>query len=225
MSLYGPRDKLLEKGASHLTNEELLAVLLRTGNRSLNRTGQGLQVLSLAHCLFSQFPDWRELLCASPEQLKDFSGMGDTKAATLLAVKEIAFRLLKEPLTKKDFSIENCEDAHALFADLAEENQEVLAAAFLTTKNRLIARLEIFRGTLTHSSVSPREILKEALKRNAAKILLAHNHPSGTPNPSPEDCAFTRQMQEASRLLGIVFVDHLILGEAMSYFSFAQTRR
>jgi len=215
MGFPGPRERLLEKGAHSLHDTELIAILLRTGVHGCN-------VLTLSEHILSHCGSLRELFSANVEELQGIPGLGKAKIATLLAIKEIAHRVWRG----SDMSVEisNGERAYELFCDIVHEPQEVLVAAFLNTQNRLLARREIFRGSLDVSVANPREIIREAFKTNAAKIIVAHNHPSQNPEPSEQDRRFTMKMELAARTVGIPLVDHLVVCEAKRYFSFARAK-
>lgn len=143
------------------------------------------------------------------------AGLDDAECRRLLAAVELGRRsaLAAKPLPDR---IDRPEDAFALFEDLAREPQEMFVAAFLDTKNGLISRRTIHVGTLQASLVGAREIFREAVRENAASVVIAHNHPSGDPEPSPEDIEVTRYLKEAGKLLDIPVVDHIVVGRSRS---------
>jgi DNA repair protein RadC len=165
-----------------------------------------------------------EVFKAPPEALRP-QGLGDTEIRLIQTVREIALRLIHPRLRQTGVKILTGEDAYGLFGDLAWESQEVIAMAFLTTRNRVLGKRVIFKGTVSGAAASPREILREALRANAAKMIVAHNHPSGSPGPSEEDLHFTKQLKEAGEIVGIPLVDHLIICERGSYFSFKAAKQ
>lgn len=190
------------------SDQELLALLLRHK--------------SLPDRLLKNFGTVRNVLSATPQELTAQSGLGPKRAAVLKAVRELCLRFWDSQETPSP-KVVSPADAYGVFKDLAYEKQEVVAAAFLTTRNHLISRQEIFRGTLTQTPGSPREILSLGLRSHAAKLIIAHNHPSGLVDPSPEDIRFTQLLWQASRVVGIYLVDHLIVAEAGLYYSFAES--
>ncbi len=121
--------------------------------------------------------------------------------------------------------VTSVKEAYDVFKDIAEETQEVLSAAFLNSAHGVLGRMEIFRGTITHITASPREILRAALLKNATKILIAHNHPSQDPLPSAEDQRFTKQLERAACLVGIPLLDHLIICQRNVFYSFAASKQ
>lgn len=210
---FRPRESLLRHGPRHLSDEELLCVLLRTG------AAEGIQ--KLVRDLFERFGNLRTVFSASPEELKQVSGIGPTKAAVLSTVKELSLRLW-ETTDSKERKITSPADAYLQLCDLALEPQEVVSCLFLTTSQKVICRKEVFRGTISQSPGSPREILREALRNNAARFVVAHNHPSDSMEASLEDVAFTARLERAAEVVGVEMVDHLIIGKGGRYFSFAE---
>ena len=207
-----PREKLLERGPAALSDTELLALLLRTGTQR-----QG--VFQLAGSLLERFDGLAGLLHASAEELQAVHGLGgDAKRAQLLAVLELARRALAEQLKAREVF----ESPHAvknyLQLHLARRPHEVFAALFLDAQNRLIALEELFRGTLTQTSVYPREVVLKALHHHAAAVVLTHNHPSGTVQPSRADEALTQTLRAALALVDVRVLDHVIVapGNALS---------
>lgn len=216
MPRLGFRERLFQSGEKALTDMELLCILLRTGSA-------GNPVPSLASNLLETFGDLRGVLSASPAALKEVEGLGPSKIAMLLSVREMARRIFSEQ--RMGGVIGSVGAAYQLFSDIALETQEMVYAAFLTPQLRLIRREKIFQGTLDHCQAQAREIIKEALKWNAARVLIAHNHPSQDPTPSGEDIKFTQELFGALKLLNIQLVDHLIICTGENFFSFAQSRQ
>ncbi|CAM5788640.1 RadC family protein [Castellaniella caeni] len=200
-----PRERLLRHGVHALTSAELLAVLLRTGRRGHSATDMG-------HALIEHFGGLRRLLSAESEALLAFPGLGAAKTCELLAVQELGRRALEEPL-RNGRALSQPERVKQFCAmRLAHLRVEHCIALFLDTQLRLIDCVELARGTLSHASVYPREVVKAALGHHAAALILAHNHPSGLAEPSSADIALTRQLKQALALVDIRLLDHLIVG-------------
>lgn len=207
-----PREKLLARGAAALSDTELLALLLRTGT-------QGRGVLQMADDVLQRFDGIAGLLHAQPEDLKAVKGLGGTaKRAEVMAVLELARRAMAQQLREREVfgspeAVKNYLQLH-----LAHRKHEMFAALFLDAQNRLIALEELFRGTLTQTSVYPREVVLKALHHHAASVVLAHNHPSGTVQPSRADEALTQALKAALALVDVRVLDHVIVapGQALS---------
>jgi DNA repair protein RadC len=201
-----PREKLLLQGADTLTEAELLAVLLRHGHRGIN-------ALDLARSLLVEFGSLRGLLSARRPELCRHRGVGPTRWAELQAALELARRhhlerlrqgpSLTSPKAARDF----------LVAQLRDRDHEVFCCLYLDSRHRLIRFEELFRGTIDGASVHPREVVKEALARNATSVILAHNHPSGVAEPSQADEVITTRLRDALALVDIRVLDHLIVGD------------
>ena len=216
-----PREKLLARGAAALSDAELLALLLRTGIK-----GKG--VLQMAHELLQLktsgsdanegFDGIAGLLHASADDLKRVKGLGPAKRAELVAVLELARRALAQQLKARTVFATPDAVKHYLQLQLAAKGHEVFAVLFLDVQNRLLAMEELFRGTLTQTSVYPREVVLRALHHQAAAVVLAHNHPSGTVQPSRADEALTQTLKTALALIDVRVLDHVIVapGEALS---------
>ena len=201
-----PREKLLARGATALGDAELLALLLRTGL-------PGKNVLQLAHEVLERFGGLAGLLRASLDDLKAVKGLGGTaKRAELAAVLELARRALAEQLKAR--TVFDSPDAVGQYLQLhlGGRPHEVFAVLFLDAQHRLIALEELFRGTLTQTSVYPREVVVRALHHHAAAVVLAHNHPSGDVAPSRADEALTRTLQGALALVDVRVLDHVVVG-------------
>ncbi len=207
-----PREKLLARGAAALSDTELLALLLRTG-----LAGKG--VLALAQELLAAFNGLAGLLHAQAEDLKRIKGLGGpAKRAELVAVLELARRAMAEQLRTREVFGSPEAVKHYLQLHLAHKGHEVFAVLFLDAQNRLIVMEELFRGTLTQTSVYPREVVARALQHAAAAVVLAHNHPSGTVQPSRADEALTQTLRAALALVDVRVLDHVIVapGGALS---------
>ena len=201
-----PREKLLTKGAAALADAELLALLLRTGY-------PGCGVVALAGQVLKHTQGFAGLLAAEPAALKGIKGLGPAKRAELLAVMEIARRaLLQQMQTAPVFDTPSrVKDYVAL--QLGGRGQEVFAVLFLDAQHRLLALKELFYGTLTQTSVYPREVVKQALALNAGAVVLAHNHPSGAAEPSRADEYLTQTLKTALQLVDVRVLDHLVVGK------------
>lgn len=206
-----PRERMIQLGAEHLSNAELIALLLRTGS-------QGESVIALAQRLLTGMKGLRNLHEASLQELTKIRGIGEAKAIQILAGIEIGKRLVR--IRREDqISIQNPETvADFLMEDLRYLPQEHFVCLYLNIKNKIIHKKSLFIGSLNSSIVHPRDIFREGIRYNAASIICAHNHPSGDPTPSPEDLMVTQRLVEAGNLVGIEVVDHIIIGDG-SFFS------
>ena len=199
-----PREKLLSRGAAALSDAELLALLLRSGI-------QGKNVLQLAQELVDRFGGVAGLLHTPAEALKTVKGLGPAKRAELVAVLELARRALAQQLTQKPLFNTPQAVRDYLQLQLGGLHHEVFAVLFLDSQHRLISLVEMFRGTLTQTSVYPREVVKQALTLNASSVVLAHNHPSGTAQPSRADEALTHTLKAALALVDVRVLDHFVV--------------
>jgi len=208
-----PRERLLQHGPQHLTEAELLGILLGKGTR--NKTA-----IDLARELLDQYESLQNLFSRSPSELTTVKGIGSAKAATLSAAFELVRRIQSQKNAGKP-SFKRSSDVANLYLPLMRDlRKEVFKVLLLNRANRLIKEVPISEGTLDASIVHPRDVFREAILETAAGILLIHNHPSGNSSPSEEDLRITKQLVEAGRLLGIRVYDHIILaGE--SYRSLA----
>jgi DNA repair protein RadC len=211
-----PRERLLAQGAGVLNDAELLAIFLRTGIT-------GKSAVELARELLAHFDhSLARLVAASPQALTEIKGVGPAKAAQLVATLELARRGLHEEMRSRTSLCAPEAVRDWLRLRLAPIPHEVFIALWLDAQNRLIIVDELFRGTLTQASVYPREVVKQALARNAAAVILAHNHPSGFAEPSAADETLTRSLKDALALVDVRLVDHFIVaGQAMP-LSFAE---
>lgn len=205
-----PREKLLARGAGALSDAELLAILLRTGLA-------GLGVLQMAQALLGSFNGLSGLLNASAQDLSRIKGLGPAKRAEMLAVMELAKRATAQQLREREVFSSPEAVKHYLQLHLGHRPHEVFAVLFLDSQNRLIAMEEMFRGSLSQTSVYPREVALRALHHHAASVILTHNHPSGSVQPSPADKALTTNLQSALALLDVRVVDHIIVAQGASY--------
>ena len=200
-----PREKLLARGAAALSDAELLALLLRTG-----LPGKG--VLQLAQELLDQFGGIAGLLHAGTQDLQTIKGLGPAKRAELLAVLELARRALAQQLSERAAFDSPQAVKDYLQLHLGAKKHEVFAVLFLDAQHRLLALEELFRGTLSQTSVYPREVVVRALHHHAAAVVLAHNHPSGTAQPSRADEALTQALKAALALVDVRVLDHIVIG-------------
>lgn len=199
-----PREKLLARGPGALSNAELLALLLRTGI-------PGKNVLQMGQELLDTFGGVAGLLHATAADLQRIKGLGGAKRSQLVAVLELARRALAENLSQKTLFDTPQAVRDYLQLQLGSRPHEVFAMLFLDSQNRLIVLEELFRGTLTQTSVYPREVVIRALALNAASVVLAHNHPSGWAQPSRADEALTHNLKAALALVDVRVLDHFVV--------------
>jgi DNA repair protein RadC len=201
-----PREKLIERGADALSDAELLAIFLRTGT-------PGRSAVDLARELVEAFGGLRPLLAADRPTFRSRPGLGTAKFAQLQAVLEMGRRHLFEEMTRGE-ALTSSETTRAyLRAHLREHDHEVFACLYLDNRHRVLAFEELFRGTIDGASVHPREVVKAALRHNAAAVVLAHNHPSGVAEPSTADRRITDRLRDALGLVDIRLLDHLVVGD------------
>lgn len=210
-----PRERLLKHGASALSDAELLAIFLRVGVR-------GASAVDLARTLLGHFGSLNQLFAASAPEFASIPGMGSAKYSQLQAVLELARRALREEMAVGDALSSPRAVRDYLRLTLGSLPHEVFMVLLLDAQNRLIAAEELFRGTLTQTSVHPREVVKLALAHNAAGALLAHNHPSGVAEPSRADEALTQALKQALALVDVKLLDHFIVAGAADPLSFAE---
>lgn len=204
-----PREKLLASGAHMLSDAELLAIFLRTGIK-------GKTAVDLARDLLREFKSLRRLLEASHENFCQAKGLGSAKYVELQAVLELSRRHWREALCIGDVITSPEATRHYLLAKLRHYHQEVFATLFLDNQHRVIEYEEMFRGTINTASVYPRELVKRALHHNAAAIILAHNHPSGSLDPSEDDISITKYLQKALGLIEVRVLDHIIIADSQT---------
>ncbi len=207
-----PREKLLLKGASSLSDAELLAIFLRTGL-------PGISAVDLSRHLLTEFGSLRAILTASQSEFCRHKGLGNAKFTQLQAVMEMASRHYSETLKRKDCLTSPADTMAYLHSRLRDRQHEVFACVMLDNRNRVIAFREMFRGTIDGASVYPREVVKQALADNAAGVILAHNHPSGIAEPSQADIQITERLKKALALVDIRVLDHVIIGDETLCFS------
>ena len=209
-----PREKLIKKGSQNLKDEELLAILLGTGV-------EGKNVLEVAKQILRKCSKKR-LLKMKYEDLSKIKGIGPAKACTILAAVELVKRALKigeETLP----IIRSTKDVIAQAVYMRDKTREHLMTIYLNARNEMIFKKPMFIGTLNANLVHPREIFQEALKQNAASVILVHNHPSGDPEPSQDDLEITKRILEAGKIMGIDVLDHVIITKN-KIFSFKEKK-
>jgi len=209
-----PREKLLAHGPASLADAELIALLLRTGL-------PGISVLQLADRMLEEFGSLAGLLRAEPVQLERIKGIGPAKRAELTAVLELARRAMHGELAARPVFDSPGRVKEFVGLQLGGREHEIFAVLFLDAQSRLVRLEEMFRGTLTQTSVYPREVVKRALEINAAAIVFAHNHPSGIAEPSRADEMLTTALRSALDLVDIRTLDHFIVAGRLVY-SFAE---
>lgn len=211
-----PRERLLKLGPEALSPAELLAIFLRVGTRGKSAVELARELLKAHDGSLSR------LAGASPVELARLPGLGPAKAAQLAASMELARRALAEGLPARDVFSSPAAVRDWLRLRLAPLPHEVFMALWLDSQNRLITHDELFRGTLTQTSVYPREVVKRALERNAAGVVLAHNHPSGIAEPSRADELLTRTLKQALSLVDVKVLDHFIVAGPGALLSFSE---
>ncbi|MDO9225733.1 MAG: DNA repair protein RadC [Pseudomonadota bacterium] len=209
-----PREKLLQRGPAALSDAELLAIFLRVGVT-------GKSAVDLARDLLQHFGSLTRLFNAAQAEFTAFPGMGPAKYAQLQAVLEMARRALGEDMKQGDALNSPRAVRDYLRLRLGGRNHEIFMVVFLDAQNRVLAAEELFRGTLTQTSVYPREIVIHALRHNAAGVILAHNHPSGVAEPSQADRWLTDQLKTALGLVDVKVIDHFIVAGSDG-FSFCE---
>ena len=209
-----PREKMASEGIDRLTNEELLAILINTGNRDLSAIG-------LAENVLRHTVGIRGLVHADITSLQKIKGIGPAKATTIFAAIELARRISKLESREK-FSIKSPESIADIFMEeMRYKSREIVKLLLLDTKNNIITDVMVSEGSLNASIVHPRAVFLEAIKSRANSIILVHNKHSGDPTPSHEDHKITKRIQESGRLLGIELIDHIIIGDG-KYCSFKE---
>ena len=209
-----PREKLLRNGVTPLTDDELLALFLRTGT-------PGKTVFTLAKELIAHFGSLYGLLTADLAQFKHIGGIGVAKYAQLRAIAELARRFNNVRLQKEAPILTPAMTREFLQSQLTDVEREIFMVIFLDNRNRVLKHSHLFSGTLNHVEVHPREIVREAIKVNAAGVILAHNHPSGRAEPSKADRDVTARIMKCCQFMDIRVLDHLVIGRG-EYVSFAE---
>ena len=209
-----PRERLAKEGVEALSNQELLAILLRTGTRQAS-------VFEIAQKVLSNLSSLTDLKKMTLQELQSLSGIGRVKAIELQAMIELGHRIHKHETLEMESILSSQKLAKKMQQELGHKKQEHLVALYLNTQNQIIHQQTIFIGSATRSIAEPREILHYAIKHMATSIILVHNHPSGAVAPSRNDDHVTKLVKEACDLMGIVLLDHLIVSYS-SYFSYRE---
>lgn len=201
-----PREKLVSRGPTTLSDAELLAIFLRTGVT-------GKTAVDLARDLLARFGNLRTLLLATQDTFCEAPGLGVAKYAQLQAVLEMARRYLGERVERGQALTSPDDTRTFLAARLRDKEHEVFCCLYLDTRHRVLAFEELFRGSLDGAAVYPREVVKKALAHNAAAVILSHNHPSGVAEPSRADEQLTQRLKDALGLVDIRVLDHFVVGD------------
>jgi DNA repair protein RadC len=201
-----PRERMKELGPKALADHELLAIILRTGTKNTN-------VVSLALDVIQEVEDLYSFRHVSLQELMRIPGIGQIKALEILAAIEFGGRVVRASQVKEGTVVSSSWVGNYLVQEMAGLTQENVMALYLNTKNDIIKQETIFIGSLNSSVAHPREIFKGAVRYSAARIILAHNHPSGNTEPSEADFSFTRRVVDAGEVVGIEVIDHIIVGE------------
>lgn len=204
-SYVRPRERLLEAGEGALSNQELLAIILRTGSKPYT-------VIDLAQMILEEFPDLYTLKDASLSELQRIPSVGVVRSIELKAMMEFGRRIHLASQPKLGKVQSSYAIAQQLMEEMKDYQQEHLLCLYLNTKNEIIKKETLFIGSLNQSVAHPREIFKGAVRVSAARIILTHNHPSGNPKPSSHDLQFTKRVKECGEMMGIEVLDHLIIG-------------
>jgi len=218
-----PRERLIAEGAERLTDAELLAIILRVGRGTFKEGVLGQNAPDFAKELLTEFKGLRGLDRAHIEDLRKVPGIGIAKAAQIKAAFELGKRVQSKRLTSISFESSSAVAAH-FRPRFVNARQEIAIAILLNGQNQLIEEKVVAEGTPTQATVYVRRVLEEALRVSAAAIVLVHNHPSGHPEPTTGDDETTRDLEQAARLIGLLFLDHIIIGED-GHYSYADSGR
>ena len=209
-----PRERLAKEGVEALSNQELLAILLRTGTRQAS-------VFEIAQKVLNNLSSLTDLKRMTLQELQSLSGIGRVKAIELQAMIELGHRIHRHETIEMESILSSQKLAKKMQQELGHKKQEHLVALYLNTQNQIIHQQTIFIGSATRSIAEPRELLHYAIKHMATSLILVHNHPSGAVAPSRNDDHVTKLVKEACELMGIVLLDHLIVSQS-SYFSYRE---
>ncbi len=210
-----PREKLMKQGAETLTEAELLALIIRTGNPVSKQSA-----VDIGRSMLQEFGSLRTLAGATVAEICRVKGTGPAKAAAIKASLEIASRLNTDRLTNGERFTSPEQVYQHYHYSLRDRRKEYFLALLLDGKNRILKEVRISEGSLNQSIVHPREVFSPAVRESAAAIILVHNHPSGDPAPSREDREITRRLKEAGELMGVKVLDHIIIGDG-AFVSFS----
>ena len=205
-----PRERVENEGVNALSYQELLAIILRSGNRDKN-------ALELSNDVLLNFDSVYDLKDASLNELREIDGIGPTKAIEIQAAIEFGKRLVYETKIKKGAVLSSAQLGEEFILEMKDLVQEHLIVLFLNSKNEIIKKKTLFIGSLNQSVAHPREIFKYAVKYSSARIIIIHNHPSGDPEPSESDITLTKALVESGKILGIPVLDHVIVGHDEYY--------
>ena len=209
-----PRERLRDLGAEQLSNQELLSILLRTGTKTR-------PVLEVANDILKHIDTLADFQHLSLQELQKIKGIGYVKSIEIKAMIELAKRISKAEYVQKERIMSSERLARKMMLELSDQKQEHLVAIYLDTQNRIIEQRTIFIGSVRRSIAEPREILYYSCKNMATSVIIIHNHPSGSPAPSENDLRFTEKMKRACDDIGIVCLDHIIVGK-YQYYSFRE---
>ncbi|MCY7191323.1 RadC family protein [Streptococcus gallolyticus] len=209
-----PRERLRDLGAEHLSNQELLSILLRTGTKTT-------PVLEVANQILKNLDSLADFQHLSLQELQKINGIGYVKSIEIKAMIELAKRISKAEYVQKERIMSSERLARKMMLELSDQKQEHLVAIYLDTQNRIIEQRTIFIGSVRRSIAEPREILYYACKNMATSVIIVHNHPSGSPAPSENDLQFTQKMKRACEDIGIICLDHIVIGK-YQYYSFRE---
>lgn len=210
----GPREKLERLGSAALSDAELLAIFLRTGT-------VGMNVMVLSQLMLDKFGSLHNLMTASKDAFRDVKGVGEAKLAQLYAIAELGKRFFNSQLAREDVMENPAVTRQYLQSVLSHQAREVFMVIFLDNQHHVLNTQQMFAGSISSVEVHPREIVREALKVNAAAVILAHNHPSGKAEPSKADRDITQKVIQACALMNIRVLDHLVIGHG-EYVSFVE---
>ena len=209
-----PLERLRDLGAEHLSNQELLSILLRTGTKTT-------PVLEVANQILKNLDSLADFQHLSLQELQQINGIGYVKSIEIKAMIELAKRISKAEYVQKERIMSSERLARKMMLELSDQKQEHLVAIYLDTQNRIIEQRTIFIGSVRRSIAEPREILYYACKNMATSVIIVHNHPSGSPEPSENDLQFTQKMKRACEDIGIICLDHIVIGK-YQYYSFRE---
>lgn len=209
-----PRERLRDLGAEQLSNQELLSILLRTGTKTR-------PVLEVANDILKHIDSLADFQHLSLQELQKIKGIGNVKSIEIKAMLELAKRISKAEYVQKERIMSSERLARKMMLELSEQKQEHLVAIYLDTQNRIIEQRTIFIGSVRRSIAEPREILYYACKNMATSVIIVHNHPSGSPEPSENDLRFTEKIKRSCEDIGLICLDHIIVGK-YQYYSFRE---
>lgn len=209
-----PRERLRDLGAEHLSNQELLSILLRTGTKAT-------PVLEVANQILKNLDSLADFQHLSLQELQQINGIGYVKSIEIKAMIELAKRISKAEYIQKERIMSSERLARKMMLELSDQKQEHLVAIYLDTQNRIIEQRTIFIGSVRRSIAEPCEILYYACKNMATSVIIVHNHPSGSPEPSENDLRFTQKIKRSCEDIGIICLDHIVIGK-YQYYSFRE---